>query len=151
MLAQSHQLTTNEALDTYYLDIDLSQGVPPTLLYANLGGFEPLRQPGARVMVPPLADPADFHHTISVGGRQWRMIIRKNAVWGEQNLSQQPTLILTAGLAITTLLALFINSLLQRAAGIEQEVRERTRQLHETEARLQDVMDNSPAIIFLKH
>jgi len=149
LLAHSHQLTTNEALDTYYLDMDPDQG-PPTLLYANLGGFEPLRQPGGTVTPPSLTDPADVHHTITVGNRQWRMIIRKNAAWAERNESQLPTLVLAAGLAITTLLALFINNLLQRSARIEQEVRERTRQLRETEARLQDIMDHSPAIIFLK-
>jgi len=149
MLAQSHKLTTNEALDTYYLDLNDGQG-PPTLLYANLGGTEPLRQPGARVLPPPFDDPADFHDTINVGGRQWRMIIRKNAAWAERNSSQQPALILAAGLAITALLALFINNLLHRTSRIEQEVQERTRQLHASEARLQDILDHSPALIFLK-
>ncbi|MES1168205.1 MAG: CHASE domain-containing protein, partial [Oleiharenicola lentus] len=71
MLAQSHQLTTNEALDTYYLDISPGPN-PPSLLYANLGGTEPLRRPGAKVDIPPLDDPADFHDTIQIGGRQWR-------------------------------------------------------------------------------
>lgn len=149
MLAHSHQLTTNEALDTYYLDMDNGQGAP-TLLYANLGGIEPLLQPGVRVMPPPLDDPADFHDTIKIGGRQWRMIIRKNAAWAERNLSLQPTLILTAGLAITALLALFINSLLQRTSRIEREVQERTRQLRASEARLQAILDHSPALIYLK-
>jgi two-component system cell cycle sensor histidine kinase/response regulator CckA len=149
MLAQSHQLTTNEALDTYYLDAGPGQN-PPILLYANLGGVEPMHQPGAKVDIPPLDDPADFHETIAIGGRQWRMIIRKNGAWAEHNSSQQPILILAAGLAITALLALFLNNLLQRTSRIEQEVEERTRQLRASEARLQDILDHSPALIFLK-
>ncbi|HEX2860079.1 MAG TPA: CHASE domain-containing protein, partial [Lacunisphaera sp.] len=141
MLAQSHQLSANEALDTYYFDIDAATG-QKTLLYANLGGTEPLSDPGTQLELPPLDDPADFHATIAIGGRQWLMVIRQNAAWSQRNLSYQPGVILGAGLIITALLALFINSLLQRTARIEEEVRERTRQLRESESRLQDIVDH---------
>ena len=55
-----------------------------------------------------------------------------------------------AGIAITILLALFINSLLQRTGRVEREVAERTIQLRESEARLQAILDHSPALIFVK-
>jgi two-component system, cell cycle sensor histidine kinase and response regulator CckA len=148
MLAQSHQLTTNEALDTYYIDMDPVKG--PTLLYANLGGREPMLNQNAKIDLPPFDDPADFHSTITIGGRTWRMIIRLNKSWAQSIAIHQPLVILVTGLVITALLALFINTLLQRTASIEQEVRERTRQLRESEARLQAIVDHSPAIIFLK-
>ena len=149
MLAQSHQITTNEALDSYYLDVTAGSA-RPTLLYANLAGVEPLRTPGAIVTPPPLDDPADFHDIIKIGDRRWHLIIRANAAWVEQMASRQPALILGAGLTITALLALFINSLLHRTSRIEQVVQERTRQLHASEAQLQDIIDHSPALIFLK-
>jgi PAS domain S-box-containing protein len=149
MLAQSHLLDTNEALDSYYLDLNDGRS-QPILLYANLAGAEPLRTPGAVVTPPPLDDPADFHATIKIGDRQWLLIIRKNPAWAERMSSRLPTFILIANLTSTALLALFIGSLLQRTGRIEREVQERTSQLRASETRLQDIIDHSPALIFLK-
>ena len=149
MLAQSHQLATNDALDSYYLDCTDGRA-QPTLLYANLAGSEPLRTAGTSVTPPPLDDPADFHDTLKIGDRQWRLIIRANAAWTDQLASSQPVLIFVAGLINTALLALLINSLLQRTSSIAREVEERTRQLRASEVRLQGIIDHSPALIFLK-
>ncbi|MDQ5977531.1 MAG: two-component system, cell cycle sensor histidine kinase and response regulator CckA, partial [Verrucomicrobiota bacterium] len=148
MLAQSHQLTTNEALDTYYFDV--SDGAKPQLLYANLAGEEPLRQTAPTLALPPTEDLADLNTTLMLGGRTWKMVVRQNAGWAESNRSSLPGVVLGAGLAITALLALFVNNLLQRTAQIEQIVQERTRQLRASEARLQAILDHSPALIFLK-
>ncbi|AOS44905.1 Blue-light-activated protein [Lacunisphaera limnophila] len=147
MLAQSHQLTTNEALDTYYFDVTDSE--PGTFLYANRGGLDSLGPPTDRLDLP-LPAPGDYRETLQIGDRRWLMLIRQNADWSRRAGSRQPALILGFGLAITALLAFLIHSLLQRTARIEDEVRVRTRQLRESEARLQDIMDHSPAIIFLK-
>ncbi|HEY8996217.1 MAG TPA: CHASE domain-containing protein [Lacunisphaera sp.] len=149
MLAQSHDLNTNEALDTYYVDVDPATG-ESTLLYANLGGAEPMLGGARDIALPRLDDPADFHSTISAGGRNWHMIIRPNEAWAKRTATHQPMIVLAAGLTITILLALFINSLLERTASIGQEVEERTRQLNASEKRLQDILDHSPAIIYLK-
>jgi two-component system cell cycle sensor histidine kinase/response regulator CckA len=148
MLAQSHNLTTNEALDTYYFDVE-SAG-DPELLYANLGGAEPLETGGAQLALPALDDPDDFHATLTVGGRTWRMVIRPNAAWVRANVSHQPLVILGAGLLISVLFTGFVNNLFRRTAIVEELVQERTRQLRASEARLQDILDHSPAIIFLK-
>jgi two-component system cell cycle sensor histidine kinase/response regulator CckA len=148
MLAQSHGLTTNEALDTYYFDTE--DPARPELLYANLGGAEPLRTPGADLALPPLDDPGDFHATLTLGGRSWSMIIRPNAAWVRASASHQPLIILAAGLLITVLFTGFVDNLFRRTARIEEVVQERTRQLRASEARLQDILDHSPAIIFLK-
>ncbi len=148
MLSQAHQLTTNEALDTYYYDV--SDGANPQLLYANFAGEEPLRQKPDLILPPPADDPADLQTTLIMGGRTWKMIVRQNAVWARLSRSNQPLIILGAGLISTALLALFVNSLLQRTAAIERIVQERTRQLRASEARLQDILDHSPALIFLK-
>ncbi len=148
MLSQSHQLMTNEALDTYYYDV--SDGANPHLLYANFAGTEPLRDNSGLSLPTPADDPADLQTTFIMGGRTWKMIIRQNAEWARLSRSNQPLIILGAGLIITSLLALFVNSLLQRTAAIERIVQERTRQLRASEARLQDILDHSPALIFLK-
>ena len=149
MLAQSHQLDTNEALDSYYLD-GADGHAAPTLLYANFAGHEPMRSPGATVALPPMDDPADFHATLQLGEHHWHLLIRENAAWAGRMTSPQPVFMLAGGLAITVLLVLFIHSLLQRTGRIEHEVRERTRQLRASEARLQDILDHSPANIFIK-
>ena len=148
MLAQSHQLTTNEALDTYYFDV--SDGTNPKLLYANLAGEEPLRDATTTLVAPPTDDLADLQTTLMLGGRTWKMVVRQNAGWAQRSRSLLPAVVLGAGLTITALLALFVNNLLQRTAQIEQIVQERTRQLRASEARLQDILDHSPAQIFLK-
>jgi two-component system, cell cycle sensor histidine kinase and response regulator CckA len=148
MLAQSHDLTTNEALDTYYFDVE--PGREPELLYANLGGTEPLREPGRRIALPPLDQAADFHTTLTLGERTWRMVIHPNEAWLRASRSRQPHAILAAGLLITVLFTGFINNLFVRTTLIEAQVQERTRQLRASEARLQDILDHSPAIIFLK-
>jgi len=149
MLAQSHQVSTNESLDSYYLEVDPNASAP-RLLYANFAGHEPQRVAGAQVALPPLDDPADFHQTITLGGRRWLLVIRQNASWTERRASPQPHFILLAELAITGLLAFSLHGLFQRTARIEQEVLARTRELRATEARLQGIVDHSPALIFLK-
>jgi len=148
MLAQSHRLMTNEALESYYFDV--TDPATPTLLYANLAGREPMSPLGAKVEPPPLDDPADFRTTLQLGNRQWLMLIRQNAAWTRLVGSRQPELILLFGLTITALLAFMLHSLLQRTGRIEREVAERTRELRATEVRLQDIVDHSPALIFLK-
>ncbi len=148
MLAQSHKLTTNEALDTYYFDLESADG--PELLYANIGGTEPLRTGETQLALPQLDDPNDFHTTLTLGGRTWRMVIRPNETWLQATVSRQPLVILGAGLLITVLFTGFVNNLFRRTAIVEELVQERTRQLRASEARLQDILDHSPAIIFLK-
>ncbi len=51
---------------------------------------------------------------------------------------------------ITGLLALLLSSLLKRTAQVEEEVGLRTTELRESEARLQAIIDLSPALIFVK-
>ncbi len=147
MLAQSHQITTGEALDTYYIDEQVPAGTSP-LLYANFAGAEPARL--EKVALPPLDDPADVHETLVVGNRRWRMVMRPNAAWVRRIATTQANTVLVSGLTITALFALFTNTLLQRTRRIEEKVTERTRELNASEARLQAILDHSPAIIFVK-
>jgi len=148
MLAQSHELTTNEALDTFYFE--QSPDGKPELLYANLGGREPLRETDVLADLPSPDDPSVIHTTLSIGGRSWRMLIRPNATWTRTSASRQPHAIFAAGLLISVLFTGFVNNLFRRAALVEELVQERTRQLRESETRLQDIMDHSPTLIFLK-
>jgi PAS domain S-box-containing protein len=70
--------------------------------------------------------------------------------WEQRQRTTQPALILVAGLAVTVLLVLFTISLLQRTDRVEREVTVRTAQLRDSEARLQSILDHSPACIFVK-
>ena len=148
MLAQSHRITTSEALDTYYLDPQSAPGSSLLLLYANFAGAEPDQL--ETVSLPRLDDPADVREKLVVGNREWLMVMRPNAAWVKRVATFQSGIILASGLTITALLALFVNSLLQRTNRIEREVDERTRQLRATELRLQHIVAHSPAAIFLK-
>jgi PAS domain S-box-containing protein len=148
MLSLSHRLQTNEALDTFYIDI--TDPDSPQLLYANLAGQEPMRIADAKINTPAFDDPADVHTTLEIGKRRWLMIVRQNAAWTARWTSHQPELILFFGLTITILIAHLIQSMLERTSRIEQEVADRTRQLRATEGRLQAILDHSPSIIFVK-
>lgn len=148
MLAQSHNLKTGAALDTGYFDT--TEGGPPTLLYANAAGDDATDNPAARLPLPPGERREELQIDLPVGARTWRMVVRPNADWLRSATSRQPLVLLVGGLLVTALLTGFVNNLFVRGATIEQEVRERTRQLRASEARLQDILDHSPAVIFLK-
>jgi PAS domain S-box-containing protein len=148
MLAQVHRYGRNSALDSYYLDLDTGSA-HPELLYVNLGGREPQATPDF-VPALPAAAPGDFEDTILAGDRRWWLLIRMNPDWRHQQQNLQPVVILSCGLVITALLALLLSSLLKRTALVEEEVDLRTAELRESEARLQAIIDLSPAIIFVK-
>jgi len=87
---------------------------------------------------------------VPIGGRDWHVLYRPRAGWLAEQATVLPWIRFAGVLAITALLALFINTLWQRTNRIEQIVQERTRQLRASEARFQDILDHSPALIFLK-
>ena len=148
MLSQAHRFRRDEALQAYYLDYE-TPSATPTLLYANLAGREPLRE-HEQVRLPDQENPEAFRGVIELGDRTWWLVIEMNPAWARQQQGTQPVLIFAAGIAMTALLALFINSILLRTEGIAREVALRTAQLRESEARLQAVLDHSPALIFVK-
>lgn len=147
LLAQPHHLETNEAIDAYYLALGAA-GEPPTLLYANLGGAEPLRTPGAHVPLPPLDDPENITTRLHVGDREWLVIARMNAAWVESVTSRQPLLLLGAGVIITLLLAYTLRNLLERTSRIEEEVAERTAELAESKRRLASLLSDMPGAAY---
>jgi len=148
MLSQSHRSGHDEALYSYYLD-DESTSAAPTLLYANLAGREPMRM-SDEIHLPDDKNPETFRGAIKLGDRTWSLVIEMNPAWARQQRSSQPLFVFAAGIAITVLLALFINSILLRTQRIGREVELRTAQLRESEMRLQAVLDHSPALIFVK-
>jgi len=148
MLSQVHRYGKNSALDSYYADLD-ADPAHPELLYVNLGGREPQSAPGYMPVLP-AASSGDFEDKIVVGDRHWKLLIRMNPVWLRQQRNFQPAVILGSGLVITGLLALLLRSLLKRTAQVEEEVGLRTAELRESEARLQAIIDLSPALIFVK-
>jgi two-component system cell cycle sensor histidine kinase/response regulator CckA len=147
LLAQPHRLETNEAIDTYYLAIDPAGG-PPSLLYVNFAGAEPLRSPHARVPIPSLDDPANLTTRLRVGDREWLVIARMNEAWAASVTSRQPLLILGAGLIITLLLAYTLRNLLERTSRIEAEVTQRTAELAESERRLASILSDMPGAAY---
>ncbi|MCM2276421.1 MAG: CHASE domain-containing protein, partial [Candidatus Didemnitutus sp.] len=144
LLAQPHNLETNEAIDAYYLVLDPA-GEPPKLLYANLGGTTPLR---TRVPLPPLDDPENVTTRLRVGDREWLVIARMNAAWKKSVTSRQPLLLLGAGVIITFLLAYVLRNLLERTSHIEDEVELRTAELTESKRRLASLLSDMPGAAY---
>lgn len=148
MLAQAHRGANNEGLRSFYLDRASGQS-SPALLYANLAGEEPL-QKNLPIKLPEAGNPANHTETIALGNRVWTLVIAMDPTWARLQATAQPATVLGAGLAITALLALLVNNLFQRTVRVEREVTARTTQLRESEARLQSILDHSPAPIFVK-
>ncbi len=149
MLSQAHHHSgRDEALFAYYLDYETPTS-EPTVLYANLAGREPLHEHHG-IHLPDDGNPETFRGLIEFGDRSWWLVITMNPAWAAQQRSLQPAFIFAAGVAITALLALFINGILLRTDRIAREVALRTTQLRESETRLQAVLDHSPALIFVK-
>jgi len=148
ILAQAHLGETGDGLRSFYLERETA-GTAPTLLYANLSGEEPMRK-RLPVKLPEIENPANFSDTIELGNRTWTLVIEMDPRWGRLQATRLPAAMFGAGVAITALLALFINGLLQRTARVERAVGARTAQLKENEARFQSILDHSPTLIFVK-
>lgn len=149
MLSQAHVIGNNEALHSYYLDLEETNAAPQ-LLYANLAGEEPLRL-GRSVTLPPTDQAGDFHDLIRIGGRRWLLVTQPNPEWVSAQRSAVPKLLLVGGLALTGLLALFVNNLLQRTDRVAREVDLRTRELRDSETRLQAILDHNPNVVWVKN
>ncbi len=170
MLAHAHRARPDEALLLYYVDLDAGAGAP-AVLYASEAGREPLREGRRATLETPRGQPGDFQEILEIGGRRWLLLIRMSQAWHLAQHSAQPRLLFGGGLALTLLAALLVNMLIQRTRLIEAEVTERTAELETarrlleddirrrtaaeqalkaSESRLQDIVDHSPTIIFLK-
>ena len=104
-------------------------------------------------------------------GRQWELWFRPTPEWLAQQSTVRSWLTLTLGLVLTGFTSIWFFGAQRRSAHVERQVAHRTtelhavhaalrddiqrreeieRQLRESEARLQAILDNSPAAIFVK-
>ena len=172
-LAQLHQDSADDALLLYYEDASAT-GDERRVMYANLAGDEPPINNSSTVTPPPLPDLNDPHvvvETISVGGRDWRIIAMINPEWATAQRSAMAGVLLSGGLVVTFILAYLVNTLLLRNREIERTVESRTsdavasrkllekditrrvvaeKSLRESESLLRSVLDRSPSEIFIK-
>lgn len=109
--------------------------------------------------------------TLQLPRRSWEIHFRATSGWLESRSSHLPLALLLTGLTCSGLLGFFLRGTLRRTELVEQKVKERTLELtqiehllqedirrrHKTElalqtseARLQAIIDNSPALIWVK-
>ncbi len=172
-LAQLHQGVANDALLLYYEDASAT-GEERRVMYANLAGYEPPINNTTTFAPPPPSAPNDPHvviETISIGGRDWRIVAMINPDWAADQRSAVGGVLLSGGLVITFILAYLVNTLLLRNREIERTVERRTadaiasrkllekditrrviaeKSLRESESLLRSVIDRSPSEIFIK-
>lgn len=87
--------------------------------------------------------PGDFQRHLSMGGRNYLLTLGQSALSKQQSRGWQSWGVLVFGLILTGLLGALLLSITGERARIETVVRERTRNLHEREARLQAILDHA--------
>lgn len=118
-----------------------------------------------------LADPLHQQMSLPLSSRNWELHFRPAPEWLAQNRRTGGWMVPVGGFLGSVLLGLYLHGALRRSAVIEQQVRERTRdleeahrlleedirrrveterRLRESESRLQAFLDHSPNSIFIK-
>ena len=85
----------------------------------------------------------DYQRKLTLGGRQYLLTLAQTAISKQKNRGWQSWVVLVFGLVLTGLLGSLLLSITGERARIETVVRERTRNLHEREARLQAILDHA--------
>ncbi len=143
------------------------------------GRAHPLHASGSRGQPAPAAEatpealdwPPRLDRDLQLAGRQLRLVCEPTPDYLARHLGWRPWWILGSGLLFTFLVATYLNTLLGRAARTERLVTERTAQLarsnahlereiaerkqaedsfHKNRQLLEAILDNSPAVIYMK-
>ncbi len=85
---------------------------------------------------------------LPIGGRDWRMILRPQPGWLEQQLTLTPFLRSGGLLLVSGLVAGIIGIIGRRTATIRREVAERTAELAESRRQLENMLDALPGMAF---
>ncbi len=167
MLSQPHRNRSNDTLLVYYTDLD-APSPDRALLYANRAGDDSTPFPERLGMPANLT----YREIIELGGRRWEFFAEINPVWRAQQQAMLPKLVFLIGLISTGVIALLLHVLLRRNEEIERQVATRTEELeqtkskleedirrrraaelalHASEQRLEAILANSSAAIFVKN
>ncbi|MDP2139022.1 MAG: CHASE domain-containing protein [Candidatus Didemnitutus sp.] len=166
MLSQPHRNRPDAALLVYYTDLD-APSPDSALLYVNRAGNDSTPFPERLGMPANLT----YRQIIELGGRRWEFFAEINPVWRARQQTILPKLVFLIGLVSTGVIALLLHTLLRRNEEIERQVATRTEELEQTkseleedirrrreaelalqasEQRLEAILANSSAAIFVK-
>lgn len=166
MFSEPHRARPSDALLTYYTDLDAPVAAN-AILYTNRAGDDSWPAPPRLGVVPQYT----FREIISLGGRRWEVFIEMSPVWRATQLTSLPLWVFLGSLVSTSIFVLLLQVLLRRTVDIEKQVARRTAELEQTKAELEDdierrhaaeqallasekrleaILDNSPAAIFVK-
>ncbi|PEQ10490.1 hypothetical protein B2G71_21930 [Novosphingobium sp. PC22D] len=87
--------------------------------------------------------------TIRVAGHRWTLVWRSTPRFEASVANQEPVLILSAGLAISTLFAILLLFMSRQEAVVRRQVEEKTRELAAREQLNRSIMDTAQSAIFL--
>lgn len=91
-----------------------------------------------------------WQNRFTFGDREWRITITPDRDFVLANSTLLPWITLLGGLLFTGLLNVYLLSFSGRTAYIQSQVDRRTRELHASEQRLNDILDNISAYIYIK-
>jgi diguanylate cyclase (GGDEF)-like protein/PAS domain S-box-containing protein len=156
--AHSDKQDTEIGLLTMVLQIDpyLKRAIDgadfPSLLVRleDISGDNPSQVIVDRIQRPYHA--ADYQKTLTLGGRQYRLTLAPTQAYLASNQGWQSWAALICGFLLTGLLSAFLLLMSGQRAQIESVVADRTRKLHDREARLNAILNNAAdAILTIDH
>lgn len=144
--SQFFRFSSNTAHDILITDIT---DKPVPLYLQRAGGGDPqLHPPG------PLQDFTPGPHTLSrdlpVGGRLWRVTFRGSPEWIDARRTEAPWLALLGGGLLAAISMAYLNSVARQTTRIRRVVAERTAELAENRALLEEIIDHNPNVIWVK-
>ncbi len=145
MLDQAWSFSAHPIVDVFLTD---TTSEPATLLFAQIGGT---RFPPS--LGPPPSDrlgPRTHVRELLLGGRVWRAYYRPNADWLAERRPVAPLFALMGGGLLTLLSIAHLNTLRRQTRLIRHEVQQRTAELAESRALLDEIIDHNPSAIWVK-
>lgn len=96
------------------------------------------------------AGPRTFVRDLPVGGRVWRVAFRATPEWIGSRRGEAPWLALLGGGLLAAISMAYLDSLARQTTRIRQTVAERTAELAESRALLEEIIDHNPNLIWVK-
>jgi PAS domain S-box-containing protein len=134
--------------------VDLLVVDPQAAAGNELLHWHPSRRRAAPIAAPSVAEMTQSQVRLMIplpiAGRHWNLHFRPTTEWLALRHNYHWLLVLLGGGAGSLLLGFYLRGTLRRTGIIEQQVAARTAELRASEARLQAILDHSPALIFVK-
>lgn len=145
MLRKAWTFSAQPIIDVVLVD---ATSAPHVHLFAQIGDTQ---FPATLGPPPPgFITPDTRHLDLPLGGRLWRAYYKPREDWLRRRRPIAPFFATVGGTLLTLLSVVHLNTLRKRNEHVRREVTERTAQLAESRALLDEIIDHNPSVIWVK-